>query len=142
MIESVKTAVAIVVFWFGYYWYKAFNRTPRYSYLSLRKLFYTSNTEFNKRVSAKIAKENSDYQNIIPTGILGSFTKDDLKNIGDRIQQDGYYIFSESLNSSTIEELIHLSFRTKATLIPKPASANEHEFFDRTSPRTIKLSIL
>jgi len=138
MIDGVKTAVANVTFWFGYYWYKTFNKTPWYSYLSLRKLFYTTNTQFNKRLSAQIAEENSVYGNIVPSGVLGKLTQNDLKEISNKIQQDGYYIFPTSLSEKAIEDLTQLSFQTKAKLVPRPAGADEFALFDRANPKTIK----
>lgn len=92
MIENLKIATASMTFWFGYYWYKIFNKTPWYSYLSLRKLFYTSNTQFNKRLSARIARENPAYA-IEPKGILGDFSDQDVTKIAQEIQQNGYYVF-------------------------------------------------
>jgi hypothetical protein len=141
MIENVKTTIANAVFWFGYYWYKVFNTTPWYSYLSLRKLFYTSNTQFNRRISSQIAKKNAQYGNISPIGVLGNLSEDDLANISNRIQTDGFYVFPSTLDSETINKLIELSFRTKARLVPKPGD-EDMGFFDRTSPSTIKYQFL
>jgi hypothetical protein len=138
MIETLKIATANVVFWFGYYWYKTFNKTPWYSYLMLRKLFYTSNTQFNKRLSEKIAKENSIYSNLSPSGVLGNLSATELDNISRQLQANGYYVFPATLDEKTINYLTELSFRTKAKLIPKPKDGEEFGLFKRSEPKAIK----
>lgn len=138
MMESVKIAAASLAFWVGYYWYKLFDKTPWYSYLSLRKLFYTSNTQFNKRLSDRIAKQNPVYPITSAQGVLGNLSQGDLASISQRIQQDGYYVFPTFLDDATIAYLTELSFRTKAKLIPKPAQGSAEDFFKRDEPRTIK----
>jgi len=137
MMEHLKIATASIVFWFGYYWYKIFNKTPWYSYLSLRKLFYTSNTQFNKRVSERIAKENSVYT-IKPSGILGNLSDGEVKKISDEIQRNGYYVFPAFLGEETIEYLTQLSFRTKAKLIPAPKEGEGSDYFKRGNEKAIK----
>src|SRR5258706_2636149 len=129
MIENVKIGIARVVFWFGYYWYKAFKVTPWYSYLSLRKLFYTSNSEFNKRVSERIARENPVYPALHPAGVLGNLSAQDVKSIGEQIQREGYYVFPTLLDEGSINALTALSFPTRAKLNPKPSIAEESGFF-------------
>lgn len=142
MTESVKITMARLAFWVGYYWYKIFNKTPWYSYLSLRKLFYTSNTQFNKRLSERIAKQNPGYALGSVKGVLGSLSDNDLKKISSQIQQDGYYVFPTFLDEADITYLTELSYRTKATLIPKPEQSNGVEFFKRDAPQTIKYQYL
>jgi len=137
MMEHLKIATASIVFWFGYYWYKIFNKTPWYSYLSLRKLFYTSNTQFNKRVSERIAKENSVYT-IKASGILGNLSDGEVKKISDEIQRNGYYVFPAFLGEETIEYLTQLSFRTKAKLIPAPKEGEGSDYFKRGNEKAIK----
>jgi hypothetical protein len=137
MIENLKIATASVVFWFGYYWYKIFNKTPWYSYLSLRKLFYSSNTQFNKRLSDRIAKENPAYA-IRASGILGDLSAQDLAKISSEIQQNGYYVFPNFLADETIEYLTQLSYRTKAKLIPKPKDGDASGYFKRGNEKAIK----
>jgi len=138
MIESVKIGIARVVFWFGYYWYKIFRITPWYSYLSLRKLFYTSNSEFNKKVSERIARENPGYPALNPAGVLGNLTAQDVKFISEQIQREGYYVFPSLLDERTINDLIAMSFATRAKLVPKPSDAEEWGFFERGKARAIK----
>lgn len=140
--EIIKTGIANVLFWFGYYWYKSFNWTPWYSYLSLRKLFYASNTQFNKRLSQRIAAKTSVYTNLVPTGILGVLNAHELQTISEKIQQDGFYIFPQLLDDKTIEELTQLSFHTQAKLIPRPSTAENKGYFDRSNPKTIKYQFL
>lgn len=137
MMEHLKIATASIVFWFGYYWYKIFNKTPWYSYLSLRKLFYTSNTQFNKRLSERIAKENSVYT-IKPSGILGNLSDGEVKKVSDEIQRNGYYVFPTFLPDETIEYLTQLSYRTKAKLIPAPKEGASSDYFKRGNEKAIK----
>jgi hypothetical protein len=137
MMETLKIATASVVFWFGYYWYKVFNKTPWYSYLSLRKLFYTSNTQFNRRLSDRIAKENAAYP-IAGSGILGELSADDLNAISQEIQKNGYYVFPAKLRMETVNYLIDLSYRTKAKLVPTPKHGEPFDFFKRGNERAIK----
>lgn len=134
--------MASLAFWVGYYWYKVFDKTPWYSYLSLRKLFYTSNTQFNKRLSERIAKGNPGYPLSTASGVLGNLSEGDLKKISAQIQQDGYYVFPTFLDDNTISYLTELSYRTKANLIPKPQQVPAQGFFKRDAPQTIKYQYL
>lgn len=138
MVEIIKIALAKIAFWFGYYWFRIFSNTPKYSYLSLRKLFYTSNTAFNKALSAKIALRNPPYTSIQSNGVLGNLLPDDINRIGSEIQRNGYYVFEKTLDDSTIDELLQFSLTTKAKLMPKSPNSNEYDFFDRTNVKTIK----
>ena len=137
MIENLKIATASTVFWFGYYWFKFFNKTPWYSYLSLRKLFYSSNTKFNQRVSARIAKENPGYS-IKASGVLGNLSDGEVAKISAEIQQNGYYIFPTFLPVETIEYLTQLSYRTKAKLTPAPKDGESSDYFKRGNEKAIK----
>jgi ectoine hydroxylase-related dioxygenase (phytanoyl-CoA dioxygenase family) len=142
MIESLKTSVAFVVFWLGYYWYKVSGKTPWYSYLSLRKLFYSTNTQFNKRLSAKIASKNKGYGDLGSVGVLGKLTQEGVEAISAAIQRDGYFIFDAVLEDETIQRLIELSFRTKAKLTPAPKPGEEWAYFDRSNPIAIKYQFM
>lgn len=143
MVENVKIALANLFFWVGYYWYKIFDKTPSYSYQSLRKLFYTSNTQFNRRLSERIARENPGYTLGAANGVLGNLSNSDLTKISQQIHQDGYYVFPTFLDEATITYLTELSYRTKANLIPKPKDGGPGEdFFKRDAPRTIKYQFL
>jgi hypothetical protein len=137
MIENLKIATATFAFWFGYYWFKISGKTPWYSYQSLRKLFYTSNTQFNKQLSERISKENPTYS-IKAEGILGDIDSQTLSAISKNIQENGYYIFPNFLDDATIDYLNELSFKTKAKLIPKPKFGEEYELFKRGEEKAIK----
>ena len=139
MSDLIKVRIASVAFWVGYYWFKIFGFTPKYSYLSLRKLFYTSNSLFNKRLSEKISKSDTPYvfdstsDNLIPL-----ITKEEVDKIAKSIQRNGYYIFDQRLSDEVIEELKAFSLKTKAKLMPKVSGHNEFDFFDIEKPITIK----
>jgi hypothetical protein len=139
MKDTVKVATANALFWVGYYWYKAFKVTPHYSYLSLRKLFYSTNTQFNQRVSEKIAKENPVYADLSKgSGVLGDLSASQIKSIAESLQREGFYIFDQQLDQATIDALLAFSFHTKAKLVPVPAGEEPYAFFDRANPKAIK----
>jgi len=138
MVDNVKIALANIAFWFGFYWFKLFNITPKYSYLSLRKLFYSSNTKFNQRLSEKIAAKNPEYDSLIPTGVLGSLSKSNVEKMAHEIQVNGFYVFENKLDASTINDLLTFSQSTKALLMPKVANAPAFDFFVRDNVKTIK----
>jgi hypothetical protein len=138
MIESLKISIANLAFWIGYFWFKSFGKTPWYSYQSLRKLFYTSNTQFNKQVSDRISKKNPKYEGIPTFGILGNLSEHDVEVIARQIQQDGYFIFPTMLSEEFVSHLVRLSYDTKAKLIPMPKDGTEFDFYKPGEEKAIK----
>lgn len=135
--EHLKLGFARIMFEFGYIVFRWFKITPKYSYLSLRKLFYTSNGEFNKKMSARISKKsiNYDFGNE-PKGILGQLSSHKIKTIIDEINENGYYVFENKISDEPLKNLLHFSLNTKAKLMPSENLA--FQFYDRSQPKAIK----
>lgn len=139
MINSLKISIGYLLFWFGYYWFKLFNVTPNYSCLSLRKLFYSTNGAFNRKISLKIGKKQGLYKiDDIEKSFLGALSAEKVKSISDAIQRDGYYKFDTLLNEKVIEELTAYSLRVKAKLMPSVKGHPEFDFYSPENPITVK----
>jgi hypothetical protein len=139
MTDFIKVNIARLFFWGGFYWFRFFGYTPKYSYLSLRKLFYTSNGNFNMKVSKRLAKNQPTYTIAgLNNSILGRLSPESVNDIAASIQRDGFYKFDTLLDPAIINDLTEFSLRTKAELMPKVAGHNKFDFFNIDKPLTIK----
>lgn len=139
MVNILKVKIAYFIFWFGYYWYQFFKRTPKYSYLSLRKLFYSTNGNFNRKLSLIIGEKTGVYKiENIGKSFLGTLSDQTVKEIAQSIQQNGYYKFNTLLDNKTVNDLVSYSLSLKAKLMPRGNSNHEFDFFDQSNPITVK----
>ena len=135
--ETAKIIIARIFFYFGYNFYKLFGFTPKVSYLSLRKLYYTSNGQFNNKISNKISLSTPpEFKSDPATGILGTLDEVDIKKISEKIKMDGYYIFETELKEEMINDLMEFSLNTDARLIP--SDSTKFEKYNREEPSAVK----
>ena len=139
MVNTFKIAIAYVLFWFGYYWYQIFKYTPKYSYLSLRKLFYSTNGRFNRKISLRIGQKIGEYRiENKAQSFLGPLSAEKINEISSSVQRDGYYKFNTLLDEKTINDLVSYSFSLKAKLMPRVKDHQEFDFFVQDNPITVK----
>lgn len=139
--EHIKIVLAKILFTFGYKYFELNGETPVYSYRSLRKLFYTSNGQFNKKISKKISKQNPPYKlEEVSKGILGDITQKDSDFIVSKLNQDGFYIFDKLLNEIDLQKLLDFSLEKEARLMPYPKLCFKK--YNRDNPEAVKYQFL
>ena len=139
--EYLKIILAKILFNFGYFYFTITGITPLYSYRSLRKLYYTSNGEFNRKMSFKIGDNHSPYQfKNKASGILGVYSDNEVNKIVDRLENEGFYKFEEILNSADLKNLLEFSLVTEAKMMP--CSNLTFKKYDRNKPEAVKYQFL
>lgn len=105
----------IRIFLKGYSAYKKEKQTPEAAYLSMRRLFSKTNGRFNNIAAALetafMPKYKFDPQ---VTGILGTLSQDEIKQVSQAIRENGFYIFPRPLEQEKVDELIRFARTTPA----------------------------
>jgi hypothetical protein len=98
----------------GLIFYRIKGITPNDSYQSLIQLFCLTG-EWSNDVLAAVVKAIHP-PCIFPSavGILGDLNPNNIQNIANTLQEEGYYIFPEKLSTSTVQQLIEFAMKTKA----------------------------
>ena len=99
----------------GYSVYKKEKQTPEAAYLSMRRLFSKTNGRFNNIAAtletAFLPRYKFDQQ---VTGILGTLSLGEVKQVSQAIRENGFYIFPRPLEQEKVDELIRFARTTPA----------------------------
>ncbi|WP_216700273.1 phytanoyl-CoA dioxygenase family protein [[Leptolyngbya] sp. PCC 7376] len=109
----------------GVIYFKIWKKTPHKSYIAMRKLFVLSDGRFNDCISTIQKIRHPKYTNIIPNGILGNLSNENIKSIAAQIKKDGYFISSQKLDQNTIDRIIYFSKNTPLSHLK--ISSQEHQ---------------
>jgi Phytanoyl-CoA dioxygenase (PhyH) len=126
-----KYFVFYPLFWGGYLYFLLSSKTPKLSYYSFRRLFCLTNGKLNDFMVSMGTKFRPKYELNKVEGILGSLDPKDVKDISNKIKQDGFYKFDIKLPIEICEDLMSFSLKTPANVVPKPNELNGKSVFDR-----------
>src|SRR5678816_1339594 len=106
-----------LIFWIGYIFLPVTKKTFFYSYASLRKLFVLTNGRFNDFVSRIISSKKKKYTEIISTGVLGNLSQEHVRQIAEELEQNGMYIFDNTLDEDTVKAIEEFARQEPATYL-------------------------
>lgn len=139
MITEIKTYfVHYPLFYLGYFLHKIIGFTFYYSYASFRNLFVLSKGKLNDRMSLSISKSHPPLKIKEVKGVLGDLSEIEIKQIIQKINDDGFYIFETKLDNSIIVKLVDFSLSHTTDLIPPAKDGTEKAKYTRNnilSPR-------
>lgn len=96
----------LILFIGGFIVFKLTGKTPKPSYISMRRLFLITNGYFNDFTSFIINIFRPKYQDISSNGILGTLNRQEIKEITNDIRENGYHVFNVKLSNREVERLL------------------------------------
>jgi hypothetical protein len=126
--KSIRIVLDIFLLIYGmiYYYFnqnKPINeRTPPKSYLSMIRLFCVTSGRSNDFISKCISLIDKPVTLPNANGILGNFQRNEIKEIANIIERDGFYIFEQKLPNELIQKLYHFASHQKC--YPRPLDEN------------------
>lgn len=113
-------------------------KTSTYGYMALRELYVLTNGRFNDFVSWLLSHRHPRTSEIVPCGILGDLSQDDVGAIAHRIRKDGYCIATQKLDQATIDKIVTFAQNTPAAYLDlsleKPALSERKIQFSAHDP--------
>src|SRR4051812_48518905 len=89
----------------GFYTFKKTGQTPFKSYIALRDLFVRTNGRLNDWCANIFKITRRKLKNIKVNGVLGTVSNDDIKEIANQIEENGYYIFPQKLSDDIVNDI-------------------------------------
>ena len=138
MSEFILISLHKIIFQIGYIWFTFFKKTPKYSYFSMRKLYYLTggtfhfkkNTEISSNHKLPLQFQTPPFSDIILT------PNEEKEHILKEIKENGFYIFKELINDSIVEDLKSFALTTSARLMPY--NVETFEKYIPENPKAIK----
>lgn len=107
--------VSLGLFFVGVVVYLLSGRTPRVCFHAMRRLYGPTNGYFN-RLALNIARLRHPLDPPAPlTGFLGQFSPEDIQNLVQRIDEDGYVLFDRLLPPEMCDALLEFARTTPCT---------------------------
>jgi hypothetical protein len=126
------------IFWLGYLFFKISNVTNWYSYVSFRRLFVLTKGASNDFLSRMLASSHSRYPLPQVEGVLGTLSQKQVRDIADKVHENGFYIFNDRLSPGHIESLVSFAETQEAELVPPSKDGVKRSVYNRQqllSPR-------
>ena len=110
--------------------------TSTAAYSALRKMFILTGGKSNDKISLAISKKNGKYNLDNVEGVLGKLSNDDIKNMVNAMNKDGYYIFDQKLPQAQVDELYNyaINIPCKYLDVEKGQYSTEEVLFNPGSP--------
>ena len=142
MYKKMRGLISILVtpffFEIGWFVYLTTNRTPNFAYQSMITLFCFSRGKSNDFLSRVISVFRPAYLFAPYEGILGKSCEIDFQNIGDSLNEDGFFIFENRLSDDSCEKLLEFARTQKCVPVtdkdvrlvfnPDAPQANRYDF--------------
>jgi len=127
-----------IIFEIGYVWYLITGSTLKYSYIAMRKLFYLTEGSNNKVKSERISKKQvNQYKfDIKKKEELVKLDHEDIDSVVNKVNEAGFYIFKNKVDSKVVEDLVSFSEKTKAKLMPY--KSEKYVLYDAENPLAVK----
>jgi hypothetical protein len=87
------------------------------SFLAFRYLFVLTNGKSNDYVSKIIATLTPKYHSVLPKGILGHLTDEDVADVVKNLDGNGFHVFDTKLTTNEIESLTQFAEQTPVSYL-------------------------
>ena len=118
--EFVKNTVKIIlfpiIFLFGYLYFLFTQKTLHLSYAAFRFLFVQTNGKINNLLSSLISLGYKN-EKTNESGILGKLNESNMDSILKSIDDNGYFVFNQSLDDKDLDALMKFALETKTKSI-------------------------
>lgn len=103
--SQLTTLAYAKLFFKGVRVFKKTGKTPFDSFIALRNLFIRTNGRLNDWCAAFFKITRGKLRNVEANGVLGKLSDNDVKQIANKIEQDGYYVFPEKLSDDIVNDI-------------------------------------
>lgn len=138
MANLILISIHKIIFEIGYIWFRLAKKTPKYSYFSMRKLYYLTGGEFHSNKNGSISKNTKqliDFNTTDFSTIVNISTEEREKVISE-IEKNGFYIFQDLVDQTITDDLLQFALKTPAKLMPD--ETENFDLYDAKEPKAIK----
>lgn len=111
-----RTLLDIPKLLWGLLYFRLNGKTPTSAHQSLINLFCLTGGCSNQLLSSSLRLCSSPYKIEPLQGILGNMSLPALKKIVQKLNEDGYYIFENTLSSESCQKLLDFAYSSPATI--------------------------
>ena len=134
LFSSVKLSSFLNIFIEGYREFEATGKTPSNAYQMLRFFYCFTNGNFNDSLSEWLGIYYPQYKLLKNKGVLGDLDQKNICNIVNKINKDGFYVFSDKLSEDICDKLNEFALKTPCNAEqPTSSSRSEKVFYDRNN---------
>lgn len=112
----IKIIIFPIIFLIGCLYFILSKKTLHIVYAAFRFLFVVTNGKINNFFSSLISLGYKEKKTFEP-GILGKLNNSDIDSILKSIDQNGYYVFTQTLDAKDVDELMKFALLTKTKSI-------------------------
>lgn len=122
----------------GYREFKRDGTTPETAYLSMRRLYRTTNGRFNDAVGLLCKTIHRKRTASLPESLFGDATNLEVKQIGACLKKDGFYKFPRQIPRELCDHLLDFSLKSTGTSVSLESSPPAETRFDRANPKSVR----
>lgn len=141
----VLAPVDLLIMCYGWLVYLFTNKTPKSAYLAMVRLFCVSKGYSSEFFHSLVTIFRSPYKMELKlSGITGTFEKDDIDAIVNRLNEDGYYVFEKRIPEDMVDRLMEFAKNTNANIRPYNSDGSDTVLtrkkaaFNRENPEAIR----
>lgn len=114
----------LISFFSGFIKFNSTGETPKTAFQAMRQLFIMTNGRFNDAMTLYFNYSTPKYSELKPDGVLGKLSQNEVRNIVDNIQQNGYYVSPKKLDPNIITKIVEFAKKTPAPTLLVSGEAN------------------
>lgn len=118
--------------------FKKEGTTPEDAYLSMRRLYRTTNGRFNDVMGAVCKTIHRKRQVDLSSSLFSGATENEVRKIGRQLRKDGCYRFERTLPAEMCQQLLDFSLATPGVPVALAGQSTEPSLFDRNSPTSVR----
>lgn len=136
MIDLIRKYKQNIILRRGLKLFEKTGETSEAAYHSMRQMFIFTRGTSNDHISASINKKVGKYNDIVAEGVLGKPSKDELQVMVNKMKDDGYYIFDQSLPENLVSEIYNYALTEPLSYLDVNTEqyAKEKVIFDPKNP--------
>lgn len=145
MLKRILLApIDVVILTHGFIWYIFSGLTTKRAYNSMVRLFCLTKGYSSEIIHKVITLFRKPYKlSDRHIGLLGDFSKKNIKDIVKQLNDDGYYIFENRLSNEIVDNLVKFARETDSFVRPYTSDGSavvdrEKMQFDSKNPQTIR----
>jgi len=126
----------------GLAYYGLRRKTPERSYQGMVRLFTRTGGRSNDLISRGVSALHPPAELPAHDGVLGSLTDERRREITERLDRDGYYVFEQRLDDALCERLLELAVRTPSVAQGAGPDGDAMLVIDRAAPRAVRYELV